>query len=159
MCHLLGWRRPNYFSPAHGVRFTWSPLWVYYFPMDLNNIILIAPAFQTHMQWLKVVFGHLKKVGLKWKASESELLQKYVKQLGRVVSLSCNATDPEKLSVIMYWFTTRRVKYLESFLSIVVYYRQYIQDAAIKAQPLHWLAAKAVEWKWEENEQISNKNL
>ena len=63
------------------------------------------------------------------------------------------ATDPEKVEAVRDWPVPRGLKDLQAFLGTVGYYRQYLRDLATKANPLHRLTAKGVEWEWTEEAQ------
>ena len=66
----------------------------------LDDIIVIAPDFNTHLQILEKVLKRLQQAGLKLKPSKCELLQPEVRYLGHIVSLAGVATDPEKVTAV-----------------------------------------------------------
>ena len=110
----------------------------------LDDIIVIAPDFQTHLSRLGEVLHRLQLAGLKLKPGKCELLQPKVKYLGHIVSEGGIATDPEKMSAVSEWPTPRDLPQLRAFLGTVGYYRQYIQDFATVAKPLTILTGKGV---------------
>ena len=136
----------------HGLH--WKSLLLY-----LDDIIVIAPDFNTHLQQLEEVLQRLQQAGLKLKPSKCELLQSEVRYLGHIVSANGVATDPEKVAAVKDWPTPTGIKQLQAFLGTVGYYRQYLPDFATIAQPLHRLTSKETEWTWGEAEQCSFEQL
>ena len=132
----------------HGLH--WKSLLLY-----LDDIIVIAPDFDTHMSRLEEVLNRLQQAGLKLKPSKCELLQSEVRYLGHIVSATGVATDPEKVVAVKEWPRPQGIKQLQAFLGTVGYYRQYIPGFATIAQPLHRLTSKEADWSWEEAEQNS----
>lgn len=59
----------------------WKSLLLY-----LDDIIIIAPYFQTHLQQLEEMFQRLNQAGLKPKPTKCKLLHRGMKYLGRVGS-------------------------------------------------------------------------
>ena len=71
--------------------------------MYLDDVIVIAPDFQTHIERLGQVFQRLHAANLKLKPSECSLFQSEVRYLGHVVSKSGVSTDPDKVSAVADW--------------------------------------------------------
>ena len=126
----------------HGLH--WKTLLLY-----LDDIIIIAPDFQTHLERLEDVLKRLQGAGLKLKPEKCELLQEKVKYLGHVVSKEGVATDPDKVADIKKWHPPRTLKELQAFLGTAGYYRQYLKDYATSAKPLTRLTTKETPWEWD----------
>lgn len=121
----------------------WKALLLY-----LDDIIAFAPDFQMHMGRLEEVFQRLQQVGLKLKPTRCKLPQKEVKYLSRMVGFSGSATDPGRVADIGEWAVPKSFKEFQAFLGTVGgYYRQYLQDFASNARPLHRLTAKEIPWE------------
>ena len=120
----------------------WKTLLLY-----LDDIIVIATDFQTHVKRLAEVFERLRNAGLKLKPSKCVLLQKRVHKLGHIVSEEGVATDPEKVQAVADWPTPTEIPELRAFLGTVGYYRQYIPNFATLATPLNVLTGKT-DWYW-----------
>ena len=125
----------------HGLH--WKTLLLY-----LDDIIVIAPDFQTHIERLGEVFHRLKEAGLKLKPSKCELFKQEVRYLGHVVSAHGVSTDPEKVKAVREWPVPETVKEVQSFLGMAGYYRQYMPDFSTVAKPLSHLSNKDVTWCW-----------
>ena len=63
------------------------------FLLYLNDVIIISPDFESHIQRLQDVFERLQDAALKLKPSKCELLQDEVHYLGHVVRADGVATD------------------------------------------------------------------
>ena len=81
----------------------------------LNDIIVINPDFDTHLQWLEEAFQHLKEARLQLKLSKCELLQSQVRYLDHVISSEDVSADQEKTQVVQDWSTPRRLMELQGF--------------------------------------------
>ena len=93
----------------HGLH--WQTLLLY-----LDDIIVVGPDFNIHLQRLEEVLQRLLQAGLKLKPEKCELLQSQVRYLGHVVSPTGVATDPEKIEAIREWTPPTNLKELQSFL-------------------------------------------
>ena len=77
----------------HGLH--WKTLLLY-----LDDVIVISPDFESHLQRLQDVFDRLQDASLKLKPSKCELLQDEVHYLGHVVSSDGIDTDPDKVAAV-----------------------------------------------------------
>ena len=89
----------------------------------LDDVIVIAPDFQSHLDRLAEVLQRLQQAGLKLKPKKCELLQTEVRYLGHLVSAEGIATDPEKVEAIREWPRPTCVRELQAFLGTAGYYR------------------------------------
>ena len=136
----------------HGLH--WKTLLLY-----LDDVIVISPDFESHIQRLQDVFERLQDAGLKLKPSKCELLQDEVHYLGHVVSADGVATDPDKVAAIHKWEAPKDVKTLQAFLGTAGYYRQYLPDFATVAKPLTRLISGDNSWIWGTEEQTAFQRL
>jgi len=121
----------------------WRTLLLY-----LDDVIVVAPDVETHLQRLQEVFDRLRAAGLKLKPSKCELFQQQVRYLGHVVSKDGVSTDPDKVAAMAEWPAPRDQKELLTFLGMTGYYRQFVKGYANIARPLHRLSGKGVPWEW-----------
>ena len=103
----------------------------------LDDIIVYGSTFDIMIKNLSIVFDRLEKAGLKLKARKCTLFARQVKYLGHVISDKGVDTDPDKISVIRDWPQPTDKTQVRSFLGLCSYYRKFIRDFAIIAQPLH----------------------
>ncbi|XP_067944535.1 uncharacterized protein [Watersipora subatra] len=134
--------------------FHWRTLLLY-----RDDIIVIAPDFNTHRHRLEEVFQRLHLTELKLKPFKYELLQPQVRYLGHIVSKDGVSTDLKKVKAVTEWPNPLGIKEVQMFLGTVGYYRQHILEFSTIANPLHRLTAKGKYWKWMEEEQIAFNKL
>jgi len=63
------------------------------------------------------------------------------------------AIDPKKVRAVEHWSTPQDLTGLWAFVGLVGYYRQYIPNFGVIAQPLNRLTTKGVCWQWTPVEQ------
>src|SRR6218665_441189 len=114
----------------------------------LDDIIVFSRDIDTHMQRLEMVFRRLQEYNLKLKPSKCHLLQKRVVFLGHVLSEGGVATDPSKIKAVEDWVVPKNLRQVRSFIGLCSYYRRFIHDFAVVAQPLHFLTRKNVPFRW-----------
>lgn len=60
------------------------------------------------------------------------------------------STDPPKVNTVRKWPTPSSMPQVRSFFDLASYYRQFMQDFAFIAQPLHQLTEKGLCFHWNE---------
>lgn len=73
----------------------WQTLLLY-----LNDILVVAKDFPTHMERIAKVFQRLRAAGLKLKHSKCEILNEKVLYLCHIASAQRVTTDPENIESI-----------------------------------------------------------
>ncbi|MCU7806226.1 MAG: RNA-directed DNA polymerase, partial [Candidatus Thiodiazotropha sp. (ex Lucinoma borealis)] len=122
----------------------WTHVLVY-----LDDIIVFAADFQTHIQRLSEVFSRLSNAGLKINAKKCQLFRDSVSFLGHIVSSSGISTDPEKISAVKNWGRPQNIHDIRAFLGTTSYYRKFIKGYAHIAKPLHRLTEKNKTFTWD----------
>ena len=114
----------------------------------LDDIIVFAKDFSTHMQRLREVFERLRKANLKLHVNKCFLFQRKVSFLGHVLSEAGIEVQQEKVAAVKDWPTPKNLSELRSYLGLCSYYRRFIANFADIAAPLHALQRKGIEFKW-----------
>ena len=112
----------------------WKEVLIY-----LDDIIVFASDFETHMERLTEVLRRLSDAGLKINPKKCQFFRKSVLYLGHVVSEAGVATDPEKVAAIKDWPVPKSLHEVRAFLGTTSYYRRFIAGYADIAKPLHKL--------------------
>jgi hypothetical protein len=74
-----------------------------------------------------------------------------VKFLGHTISKDGISVDHSKVQEVMDWKPTKSVHQIRSFLGLAGYYRRFIPDFSIIAQPMTKLLKKGVKFVWSED--------
>jgi len=97
----------------------------------LDDTIIFAPDFDTHIVRLDTVLERIAKTGLKISSSKCQLFQKQVEFLGHIVSADGIATAPSKTETVEKWQSPKFVKELRSYLGLCSYYRRFVRGLLI----------------------------
>ena len=108
----------------------------------IDDIIVFADSFESHLERLDEVLSKIASHGLKVSPKKCCLFQKRVTFLGHVVSNEGVAADPEKIETVKSWPSPKTLKDVRSFLGTCSYYRRFIKDFAAIDRPLHRLTEK-----------------
>ena len=122
----------------------WKSLLIY-----LDDILVFGKDFQEHLDRLSVVLQTLIKANLKLKPSKCQLFRKSVKFLGHVIGAEGIQPDPAKLESVVQWPVPVSKDGVQSFLGFVSYYRRYVKNFSLLAEPLISLTRKNVKFKWD----------
>ncbi|KAL0147456.1 hypothetical protein M9458_057241 [Cirrhinus mrigala] len=125
----------------------------------LDNVLVFAPTEELALEHLEMVFKRLKTHNLKLAPKKCHDLRSIVKFLGHIISADGIATDPEKVKAITsvteddLMIESTNVpsqQKIRSFLGMVVFYQQFIEDCSSIAKPLFNLTTgrKAPRGKW-----------
>ena len=114
----------------------------------LDDIIVFASDFHSHMQRLREVLLRLRMANLKLHPSKCFLFQRKVNFLGHVISRRGIEVQEDKVAAVKNWPRPRNLTELRSFLGLCSYYRRFIDRFADVAAPLHELQRKNVPFEW-----------
>jgi len=125
----------------------------------LDDIIVYANDFETHLSRMREVFARLRAANLKLHAGKCCLFQRRVEFLGHVLSENGIEVQDDKIATVRDWPTPRTLTELRSFLGLCSYYRRFIAGFADIAAPLHKLQRKNVPFQWCEEQDDAFRRL
>ncbi len=114
----------------------------------LDDVILFGRTVKETMSRYREFLGKMKLANLKLKPSKCVLFQKEVTFLGHVVSREGVATDPSKIEAVKCWKVPSNRKEVRSFLGLVGYYRNYIENCSTISKPLTELTSPKTPFLW-----------
>ena len=114
----------------------------------LDDIIIFSRTFEEHLGRLESVLSRLRAGGLKLKVRKCTFCAPQVKYLGHVVSKDGLRPDESKVSAVQNFPIPQDLTQLRSFLGLIGYYRRFIQDFSMHAEPLYRLSKKNVPFVW-----------
>ena len=125
----------------------------------LDDIIVFAKEFDTHVKRLEEVFERLRAANLKLHATKCCFFQRQVAFLGHVISQDGIGVQEEKVTAVQNWPVPRDLTEVRSFLGLCSYYRRFIAGFADIAAPLHRLMRKEAKFHWEEEQDQAFEEL
>ena len=114
----------------------------------LDDIGLYADTVTAHLARIGQTLEALKQQGLFANFSKCAFLLRRMEFLGHIVSETGIEVDPSKVSAIADWPCPSNVSQLRSFLGLINYYREYIENFAHRAGALTLLLSATVPFEW-----------
>lgn len=114
----------------------------------IDDIVIYGRTLEEHMTNLEKVLERLNEHKLKVKPSKCHFLKQSINYLGYVISSEGIGMDPKKTTAIREFVTPKNEKQLKSFLGLAGFYRKYVPNFSIIAEPLHNLLKKDVIFDW-----------
>ncbi len=108
----------------------------------------LASGFQSHLQHIENVFKRLMEANLKIKLSKCEFLKEQMKFLGFDITSDGNKPCRVKIKAMENYPRPSDQKTIKRFLGIASYYRKFIPQFSLKAEPINTLLKKKSDFKW-----------
>ncbi|KAK3528240.1 hypothetical protein QTP86_027953 [Hemibagrus guttatus] len=102
----------------------------------IDDILIYSRSLAEHRRHVAEVLGRLREFQLFLKAEKCSFHQPSVQFLGYNISSSGIQMDEGKITAVRDWPAPTTVKELQRFLGFVNFYRRFIQDYSIIADPL-----------------------
>ncbi len=110
----------------------------------LDDIIIASKDTTSHMETLKSVLKRLQEVGLKFKLTEYEFLKPKIEFLGHEVAEQGIHTVDDKTAAVAQFPQPKTVENVRSFLGLAGYYRPFIKNFAVRANPSTQMLKKKI---------------
>jgi hypothetical protein len=105
----------------------------------IDDIIVFADSFESHLARLSQVLDRIAEQGLKVSPKKCFLFQRQVSFLGHIVSTEGISADPTKIESVKAWPSPKTITDVRSFMGTCSYYGRFIKDFAAIARPMHKL--------------------
>lgn len=114
----------------------------------LDDIVLISPTFDLHLQMLEKIFQRLTSAGLTLSKDKCQFCRESIKYLGYVVDRQGLHVDPDKVTAILNLPTPRNVKNVRQVIGTISWYRKFIPNFSQLLAPLCSLLRKNSAFNW-----------
>ena len=94
----------------------------------LNDVIVFSKRRDEHVNDLRAVLDRIRDAGFKLKPAKCKLFCEQVLHLGHVILPAGVSADPVKLRVLADWPLPTTVRQLQSFLGVVNFYSDFIDE-------------------------------
>ncbi|XP_066442030.1 uncharacterized protein [Eleutherodactylus coqui] len=115
----------------------------------LDDILVYSPDWDSHVRHLRLVLTRLREYQLFVKLEKCTFGSKQISFLGYVISPTEIQMESDKVAAISQWVRPDNLKALQRFLGFANFYRKFIRNYSVIAQPLTDLTKKGANLgKW-----------
>ena len=108
----------------------------------VDDVILMSPDHDSHLEYLEIVFSKLREANLKLQPAKCALMLPELRYLGFVFSAGNVRTDPKKTAVIKNYPQPTCTKDVRSFIGLTNFFRMNVRSYSDKAHGLIKLLRK-----------------
>jgi len=125
----------------------------------MDDIIVFSKTINQHIERLAGVFECLRCCGLKLKPQKCFFGEKKITYLGHIISEEGIAPSTTKSECIKNLEHPKNQKEVKQFLGLTGYFRRFVKNYAIIAEPLHRLLRKNTKFGWNDEQQKAFEEL
>ena len=100
------------------------------------DILVYSKDAESHAQHLRTVFQLLLDNNIVVNKKKCYFEADKVEYLGHIVFAADVFVDPHKIEVMLHWLVPKDIKSLRGLLGLTGYYRRFVKDYGVIAQPL-----------------------
>jgi transposase InsO family protein len=119
----------------------------------LDDVLVWSRTVDEHLQRLQQIFELMREAGVRLKPQKCHFLMKRVSFLGHVVSEAGVETESDKVEAVKSWPKPESKKDIQAFMGLCGYYRRFLRDFSVVAEPLTRLTRKDEAFRWDAAEQ------
>jgi len=124
-------------------RYKWTVALVH-----LDDIVVFSEDFETHLNNLELIFRALSTANLKLKPSKCRFADNELLFLGHIINQNGVQVNPEKIKAVVEFPAPKKVKSIQSFVSLCSYYRRFVPNFSKIVKPVTRLTEKNVKFEW-----------
>ena len=125
----------------------------------LDDVMSGSPTFEGMMNNLRAVFGRILQSKMLLKAQKCELFKSRLRFLGVMIDENGLLPCPTKVEAISKMAPPTSVKGIRTFLGMAGFFRRFIKDFSLIAEPLTRLTKKNSRFQWTPIEQKAWQNI
>ena len=115
----------------------WNSCLVY-----LDDIIVFAPDFDTHLARLQAIFIRLREANFTLKSNKCVFAVNTIKYLGYIVGSDGQSPDPALIEAIVDFRKPKTIKDIRSFVGMCSVFRKFVEGFSSIAEPIIRLTKK-----------------
>lgn len=116
----------------------------------LDDIIVVTPDFDKHIEVLQSVFDRLNKAGLTLNKDKSKFCRAELRYLGYVVNRHGISVDPLKIEAITKIPTPKTVTEIRRIIGMLSWYRRFVPSFSDLISPFTRLLRKGAKFSWDD---------
>ena len=125
----------------------------------IDDILIYADTLDELHRLTRKVFDICRKASLYLKASKCEFERDSLLFLGFIISNNGVSTDPDKVKAVQEFPVPTNLTESRSFIGLVSYYRQFVENFSKIASPITELTKKGCPFVWDEAQQTAFQRL
>lgn len=125
----------------------------------IDDAVVYSSSLEDHIQTLEMDENRIKSAGLKIKPDKCFFVQRKLHLFGHIIDENGILIDPETLSRVKKALIPAFKTEVCSFLVLTSYYRLFIKNFAMIAQPLHAATTPKGRFTWNDEMELSFESL
>ena len=125
----------------------------------IDDILIFSANFENHLKDLEEVFIRLKDANLSIKINKCNFARNQLPFLGYIATREGIKTDKSKVEAVKNWETPKSLTDVSSFLGLAGFYRHFIRNFSIIAEPLNRLKRNHQNFEWTEEQENSFQKI
>ena len=125
----------------------------------LDDVLVYSENLEEHTTHVRLVLELLQKASLQVKPQKCEFDKTTTEYLGVIITLNGLQMDPKKVSVVMEWPISQKLRDVWRFVGFRNYYRRFIKNFSHIVRPLTLLTKKNQKFEWGEAQQHAFETL
>ena len=125
----------------------------------LDDIIIVTPTFEKHLEILEEVFRRLKESNLRVFKKKCQFCRPELRYLGYVVDRNGLHVDPEKVNAILKIPPPSNVTEVRRIIGLASWYRRFVPNFSTLISPLSNLTRKNQKFNWDSTCETSFQTL
>ncbi|UYV75794.1 hypothetical protein LAZ67_13001373, partial [Cordylochernes scorpioides] len=125
----------------------------------LDDVIIYSSDFPTHLKRLEAVLKCFSESNLKLNDKKCRFAFEELEILGHITNQQGIKPAEYNIKAVRDFPQPKKVKEVQSFLGMCSYYRKFIKDFSLIADPLKGLIRKNAQFTWTEKQEEAFQNL
>ena len=125
----------------------------------MDDLICYSGTPEEHIRRLSILFDRMTEHGLKLKAKKCQFANDSVNYLGHTITVEGISPDRSRLQALLESPAPKSVDNIRSFLGFCGFYRNYVINFTMIAEPLTKLLRKNATFVWREEQQVAHRTL